>query len=238
MFSWWRHNFAYAFFFSAVFDCWNPDGYSDYNGAVSVTENERECLDWSETQYSHLISYSFPPGGGARNYCRNPKRNHHRPWCYIAEPDDNVTWENCDYPSCIGKFSAVLWEQLFFLYAPNNGLRQSAHARSLNAQEDSGVTMRMRKLSLILAGCACSKVSFLTFRLSLRKHAYSNRLKKLPLKTVFRQKFWQFWYISAENIDCGYSLEPPRLGGSNEYQQSVFCAKIRKMYTPQNSYTI
>ena len=23
--------------------------------------------------------------------------------------------------------------------------------------------------------------------------------------------------ISAQNIDCGYSLEPPRLGGSNEY---------------------
>ena len=23
--------------------------------------------------------------------------------------------------------------------------------------------------------------------------------------------------ISAQNIDCGYSLEPPRRGGSNEY---------------------
>ena len=28
--------------------------------------------------------------------------------------------------------------------------------------------------------------------------------------------------ISAQNIDCGYSLEPPRRGGSNEYQQSMF----------------
>ena len=28
--------------------------------------------------------------------------------------------------------------------------------------------------------------------------------------------------ISAKNIDCGYSLEPPRRGGSNEYQQSMF----------------
>ena len=25
-----------------------------------------------------------------------------------------------------------------------------------------------------------------------------------------------------KNIDCGYSLEPPRRGGSNEYQQSMF----------------
>ena len=28
--------------------------------------------------------------------------------------------------------------------------------------------------------------------------------------------------IFAENKDCGYSLEPPRRGGSNEYQQSMF----------------
>ena len=27
---------------------------------------------------------------------------------------------------------------------------------------------------------------------------------------------------SAQNIDCGYSLEPPRRGGSNEYPQSMF----------------
>ena len=32
--------------------------------------------------------------------------------------------------------------------------------------------------------------------------------------------------ISAKNIDCGYSLEPPRLGGSNEYPQSMFRAEI------------
>ena len=32
--------------------------------------------------------------------------------------------------------------------------------------------------------------------------------------------------ISAQNIDYGYSLEPPRRGGSNEYPQSMFCAEI------------
>ena len=35
--------------------------------------------------------------------------------------------------------------------------------------------------------------------------------------------------ISAQNIDCGYSLEPPRRGGSNEYLQSMFWAEIRKI---------
>ena len=35
--------------------------------------------------------------------------------------------------------------------------------------------------------------------------------------------------ISAQNIDCGYSLEPPRWGGSNKYPQSMFCAEIWKI---------
>ena len=40
------------------------------------------------------------------------------------------------------------------------------------------------------------------------------------------------FYIPAQNIDCGYTLEPPRQGGSNGYPQSNFLAKIRKiMYT-------
>ena len=33
-----------------------------------------------------------------------------------------------------------------------------------------------------------------------------------------------------KNIDCGYSLEPPRRGGSNEYPQSMFGAEIWKKY--------
>ena len=41
------------------------------------------------------------------------------------------------------------------------------------------------------------------------------------------EKFW-YCHISAQNIGCGYSLEPPRRGGSNEYPQSMFLAKIRK----------
>ena len=36
------------------------------------------------------------------------------------------------------------------------------------------------------------------------------------------------FHISAQNIDCGYSLEPPRRGGSNEYPQSMFSSKTKK----------
>ena len=38
------------------------------------------------------------------------------------------------------------------------------------------------------------------------------------------------FHISAQNINCVYSLEPPRRGGSNEYPQSMFWAEIRKKY--------
>ena len=70
----------------------------------------------------------------------------------------------------------------------------------------------------------------------LRRHAYSNIKKISPPKTKnFSDKNSDMFQISAQNIDCGYSLEPPRRGGSNEYPQSLFLAEIRKiMYTPVN----
>ena len=52
---------------------------------------------------------------------------------------------------------------------------------------------------------------------TLRKHAYSNKLKILPPKYEnFQIKISDIFHISAQNIDCGYSLELPRQGGSNE----------------------
>ena len=76
---------------------------------------------------------------------------------------------------------------------------------------------------------------------TLRKHVYSNILKILPPKNEnFHVKNSDICHISAQNIDCGYSLEPHRRGGSNEYPESMFRAEIRKlMYTPVNpSFTI
>ena len=35
-------------------------------------------------------------------------------------------------------------------------------------------------------------------------------------KTGVYMGYKLFFVISAQNIDCGYSLEPPRRGGSNE----------------------
>ena len=45
----------------------------------------------------------------------------------------------------------------------------------------------------------------------------------------FQIKKSDIFHISVQNIDCGYSLEPPRQGGSKEYPQSIiFLAKSGK----------
>ena len=44
----------------------------------------------------------------------------------------------------------------------------------------------------------------------------------------FQIKHSDIFHISAQNIDCGYSLEPPRRGGSNEYPQSMFLSRYKK----------
>ena len=65
---------------------------------------------------------------------------------------------------------------------------------------------------------------------ALRKHAYSNILKNLQPKkrNFFQIKNSDIFHISAQNIDCGYSLEPPQRGGSNEYPQSMLFKPSKK----------
>ena len=72
-------------------------------------------------------------------------------------------------------------------------------------------------------GCTFRKSIMQIYSVALRKHTYSNILKILPPKNEnFLIKNSDIFHISAQNIDCGYSLEPPRRGGSNEYPQSMF----------------
>ena len=53
---------------------------------------------------------------------------------------------------------------------------------------------------------------------------------KFPLQKlkIFRYKNSDIFHISAQNIDCGYSLEPPRQGGFNEYPQTMFLSRNKK----------
>ena len=71
--------------------------------------------------------------------------------------------------------------------------------------------------------CSLSVLKLFFFTFITKKHAYSN-IKKIspPKKENFQVKNSDIFHISAQNIDCGYSSEPPRRGGSNEYPQSMF----------------
>ena len=76
---------------------------------------------------------------------------------------------------------------------------------------------------------------------ALRKQAYSNILKNLPQKKKMKiQIKIPIFFIFLLKTYCGYSLEPPRRGGSNEYPQSMFLSRNKTiMYTPVNpSFTI
>ena len=77
---------------------------------------------------------------------------------------------------------------------------------------------------------AQSWVSSLILLVSITKTHLCNILKISPQKKTgsFQIKNSGIFHISAQNIDCGYSLEPPRRGGSNEYPQSMFLSRNKK----------
>ena len=81
--------------------------------------------------------------------------------------------------------------------------------------EDSDQTAQIGRQVGIFTVRISQMVSFLTLQLyysfSLRKQAYSNILRILPPKIEnFQIKILIFFYISAQNIDCGYMLELPQ----------------------------
>ena len=67
---------------------------------------------------------------------------------------------------------------------------------------------------------------------SSRKHAF---IILTPLELHFYivklgfTGVYIIFLISAQNIDCGYWLEPLRRGGSNEYPQSVLCRNMKNI---------
>ena len=75
----------------------------------------------------------------------------------------------------------------------------------------------VRSLIRVLAVHVITKTYLYNFD-PLKPHFYIVKLGFTGVYIIF--------LISAQNIDCGYSLEPPRRGGSNEYPQSMFCAEI------------
>ena len=75
-------------------------------------------------------------------------------------------------------------------------------------------------------------IDFVSFG-ALREYAYSNILNILPPKHENLQiKNSDLFRISAQNIDCGYLLEPLRWGDSNEYPPSPFLSRTKEKSIP------
>ena len=55
-----------------------------------------------------------------------------------------------------------------------------------------------------------------------------NKLHYFTVVKKFQMKKCDIFLIFAQNIDFGYTLEPPQWGGSNEYTQSMFWSKNKK----------
>ena len=76
--------------------------------------------------------------------------------------------------------------------------------------------------------------------MKLHKQSYSafhdiTKTRQFKYTEIVTNKKWKFsdknsdiFHISAQSIDCGYSLEPPRQGGSNKYPQSMFLSRNKK----------
>ena len=100
---------------------------------------------------------------------------------------------------------------------------------SAHAQDD------LRTLKMICARSGWSESAHLAHvrrHFSITKRAYIILTPLKPHFYVVKLGFTEvivIFLISAQNKDCGYSLEPPRRGGSNEYPQSMFWAEIWKI---------
>ena len=83
---------------------------------------------------------------------------------------------------------------------------------------------------------AASHLGLFCLPMSHKRDARHKWVNMLIYRDFFRcKKKWKFHWknfdifnIFAQNIDCGYMLEPPQWGGSNKYPQSIFWIKSKK----------
>ena len=78
-----------------------------------------------------------------------------------------------------------------------------------------------RLKSLFIAWASFCNVEYLNSTLQKLAHAINRDFLALKIEN-FQLKKNDIFLIFAQNRDCGYTLEPPRRGGSNEYPQSMF----------------
>ena len=74
------------------------------------------------------------------------------------------------------------------------------------------------------------RLSDATFITKIRLYSFDPHKPHFYIVKLGFTGVYIIFLIFAQNIDCGYALEPPRRGGSNEYPQSMFWAKVWKIW--------
>ncbi|RXM91632.1 Hepatocyte growth factor-like protein [Acipenser ruthenus] len=80
-------------------DCYHDYGES-YRGTVRKTRKGIPCQKWS-VDTPHKTKYNpstHPDANLSENYCRNPDRDHHGPWCYTTDP--KTEFDYCAIKQC------------------------------------------------------------------------------------------------------------------------------------------
>ncbi|XP_063148045.1 hepatocyte growth factor-like protein isoform X2 [Candoia aspera] len=71
---------------------------ADYRGIQSVTEKGKTCQQW-QLKFPHDHRFHPSPYNGLEeNYCRNPDRDKHGPWCYTT--DHATRHQSCGIKKC------------------------------------------------------------------------------------------------------------------------------------------
>ncbi|XP_039881481.1 hepatocyte growth factor [Simochromis diagramma] len=78
-----------------VSDCYERFG-ENYQGQQSRTRSNLPCAPWRD--HSNSGERGMPTAGLEGNYCRNPDKDKHGPWCYTN--NSAIPWDYCNVKPC------------------------------------------------------------------------------------------------------------------------------------------
>ncbi|KAK6185973.1 hypothetical protein SNE40_008097 [Patella caerulea] len=93
--------FGYRYIEHKTRECLRSEKGQEYNGFQHHTLSGKTCASWDIPGNIWFKKLDFFPDAtlaDARNYCRNPKGMHTRPWCFTS--GDAKSWEYCPVVSC------------------------------------------------------------------------------------------------------------------------------------------
>ena len=140
-------------------------------------------------------------------------------WFWLVSPDSYRIYPvNPKYlDTCPLTLFVLIFEESIFCQCASKLLDEWQNCRLMrpySAASDQGLHGLLRPFCPITKTCLYNIDP-------LKPHFYIVKLGFTGVYIIF--------LISAQNIDCGYLLELPRRGGSNEYPQSMFWAEIWKI---------